>query len=64
MSNSAFVKGEEGTKAFLTGAAGHPCLPKTLAETAAGKQPRSQQHYYQINSQGKGKDRWTREILV
>lgn len=42
MSNSAFVKGEEGMKAFLTGAAGDPCLSKTLAETAAGKEPCSQ----------------------
>lgn len=64
MANSAFVKGEEGTKAFLTGAAGDPCLPKTLAETAAVSEPCSRQHSYQINSQGKGKDRWTRGILV
>lgn len=41
-----------------------PHLPKTSAATAAGRDQCAQQQCYQINSQGKEKDRWTRGIPV
>lgn len=41
-----------------------PHLPKTSTATAAGREECASQQCYQIKSQGKEKDRWTRGILV